>query len=581
MITRLTLRNFKGVGEQVYDFTRFDLLVGRNNCGKSTVLQALAIWQFCVDEFHRSKRTGSKGIQVVLPNFTALPVPEFNLLWKDRTDRRYPELHGKKKQEYILIEIRVEWREGNESNSFGVALRYHSPQTIYAIPADGWEKFRDCEQKGELPKIAYVPPFSGLEPTEKWLDVSPIRQQVGKGQPGSVLRNLLLRVCPSQRNEGNGYDAKGSAHPADWKELADIIERWFSVKIREPQYDSAKDVYITVEYRQNGKDYDIIAGGSGFHQTLTLLAFLYGYQPTTILLDEPDAHLHVNLQREILDFFKRKSVEKNTQFIVATHAEEFARGVDISEIVSLLGQVPRRIQSSREVIQAMADVSNEDIARLMAFPIILYVEGESDERILRGWANQCGAQTMVDKVCFKAMGGGGKEGMKSWADGHFTALRQILPNVSRLMLFDYDDSENSFHPGLVTPGLAEWKRKNIENYLLVPDAWRRAALRQMGNGEEDLFTGPPLRVIDEFFSAQNLTLPPKKSWRDVSANVFNVVDGKRILFENEDSLFHQLRNGSPAVELVRERIAMNMTAEEIHQDVHDFFGKLIALDQVD
>jgi hypothetical protein len=80
MITKLALRNFKSVSEQTYEFTQFDLLAGRNNSGKSTVLQALAIWQFCVDEFHRSKRAGSKGIQVVLPNFTALPVPEFNLL---------------------------------------------------------------------------------------------------------------------------------------------------------------------------------------------------------------------------------------------------------------------------------------------------------------------------------------------------------------------------------------------------------------------------------------------------------------------------------------------------------------------
>src|ERR1017187_8616300 len=63
MITRLTLRNFKSVGEQTYEFTQFDLLVGRNNSGKSTVLQALAIWQFCVDEFCRSKRSGSTGIQ--------------------------------------------------------------------------------------------------------------------------------------------------------------------------------------------------------------------------------------------------------------------------------------------------------------------------------------------------------------------------------------------------------------------------------------------------------------------------------------------------------------------------------------
>src|ERR1700690_1363741 len=105
MITRLTLRNFKSVGEQIYDFTRFDLLVGRNNCGKSTILQALAIWQYCVDEFHRSKRSGSKGIQVVLPNFTALPVPEFNLLWKDRTERRSHLVNGKSTPVYILIDI--------------------------------------------------------------------------------------------------------------------------------------------------------------------------------------------------------------------------------------------------------------------------------------------------------------------------------------------------------------------------------------------------------------------------------------------------------------------------------------------
>ena len=41
------------------------------------------------------------------------------------------------------------------------------------------------------------------------------------------------------------------------------------------------------------------------------------FQPTTILLDEPDAHLHVNLQREILDYFKKKSAERGIQFLIA------------------------------------------------------------------------------------------------------------------------------------------------------------------------------------------------------------------------------------------------------------------------
>ncbi len=578
MITKLTLHNFKSVGEQVYVFSQFDLLVGRNNSGKSTILQALSIWQFCVDEFHRSKRSGSKGIQVVLPNFTALPLPEFNLLWKDRTDRAYPFRDGKKKQEFILIKIDVEWMYGNEEiEHFGVELRYHSPQTIYAIPADGWKKLRECEQREIIPKIAYVPPFSGLEPTEKWLDISPIRQQVGKGQPGSVLRNLLLWVCPPPERKPDGRLGKRPSGEEDWQELAEIVERWFSVKIRPPKYDSASDVYITVEYRQNNKNYDIISGGSGFHQTLTLLAFLYGYQPTTILLDEPDAHLHVNLQREILDFFKRKSLERNTQFLIATHAEEFVRGVDTSQIVSLLSQKPRRIQSTPEVLRAMSEVANEEITRLMASPYILYVEGESDERILRAWSTQCGAQAAMNKVCFKTMGGGGKENMKKRADEHYGALQQIIPEVARLMLFDYDDNSNAFHPASDNATLAEWKRRNIENYLLVPDAWRRAALKLMNCKADSLIAYPVSQIINTFFSDQNLALPAGKTWKNVTANIFSVVDGKKILFEDDDSLFHQLRTGSPPLQLIREQVAMSMISDEIHQDVHDFIAKLIAM----
>lgn len=99
-------------------------------------------------------------------------------------------------------------------------------------------------------------------------------------------------------------------------------------------------------------------------------------------------------------------------------------------------------------------------------------------------------------------------------------------------------------------------------------------LRQLGCGENDLFAQPIFYVIDEFFVGQNLTLPPGKTWRNVTANVFSVVDGKRILFKDDDSLFQRLRNGALPVAPTREQVAMSMTADEIHEDVHQFISKL-------
>src|SRR5208282_378154 len=206
-------------------------------------------------------------------------------------------------------------------------------------------------------------------------------------------------------------------------------------------YERGVDTQILCEYEQAKTRYDIIAGGSGFHQTLTLLAFLYGYRPTTILLDEPDAHLHVNLQREILDYFKRKSQERGIQFLIATHAEEFIRGVDASQVVSLLHEKPKRVQSTPEVITAMAEVSNVEISELRDSPVMLYVEGESDERILRAWAKQCDSEDVFSKVCPKVMGGGDKKEMKKAADRHFEGVNQIIPQARRLMLFDFDSAE--------------------------------------------------------------------------------------------------------------------------------------------
>ena len=135
------------------------------------------------------------------------------------------------------------------------------------------------------------------------------------------------------------------------------------------------------------------------------------------------------------------------------------------------------------------------------------------------------------------------------------------------MLFDYD-SDETFHPEPANPALFEWKRRNIENYLFVPDAWIQAATKR------ELFHEPAAQVIVKFFKTENLSLPDGENWRTVQANIFKVLDGKKLLFNSENSLFHRLRKCDTPVILPREAVAAAMKLEEIHQDVHDFFDKL-------
>jgi hypothetical protein len=574
MIHKLILKNFKKVKEETFLFNNFDLIVGANNSGKSTALQALAIWQYCVDQFHLSKKKGNTGIQVVLPNFTALPLPEFNLLWTERTDREYKDDKSKKTGKaliYVYIEIDVYWLDatGSEKN-FCVQMRYHSPQSVYAIPKEGWKSFQESENDAEFPRIVYVPPFSGLEPHEKWLDDGNVRQNVGKAQPGSVLRNLLLRVI--DREQTNIKDN------IDWKEIITKIKEWFGVDLKYPEYEKGISTEIIVEYKQGKRVYDIISGGSGFHQIVTLMAFLYGYpDATTILFDEPDAHLHVNLQRQIINYFKQQN---KTQFLVATHSEEFIKGVDINSIISVLSGKPRRVDPNNAIIAALSEVDNMDIVRTQEFPYILYIEGEDDERILSAWANTLGKTEVYLKFYPYVLGGSTKNEMKDKANNHYKALKEIIPSLKKAILLDYDNDEVAINPPSNQAVMNEWKRKNIDNYLLVPEAWKRSVALELKEEPESLFLLPFNQLIDDVFLAQNIFLPPNSNWKNVNLLFLSSMDGKKFLFENHDSLFNQIKSiDGKELKINRSAVASAMLPEEIHEDVERFFENLEKITQ--
>ena len=119
---------------------------------------------------------------------------------------------------------------------------------------------------------------------------------------------------------------------------------------------------------------------------------------------------------------------------------------------------------------------------------------------MRAWAAGCERHIHIDKFCFHAMAGGSKTRHERRRQTNILRrFKEIIPSVKRMMLFDYDDSKGHFIPTHENPSLAEWKRKNIENYLLVPDAWKRAVSEADWEREIDLFTLPTSNMLSTNF----------------------------------------------------------------------------------
>lgn len=88
MIRRITIKNFKRFRRQKFDLQDSVVLAGPNNSGKSTLLQAIAMWKLALDRWVL-QREGSQAVRrswVAIPrnDITAVPLREMNLLWEDR-----------------------------------------------------------------------------------------------------------------------------------------------------------------------------------------------------------------------------------------------------------------------------------------------------------------------------------------------------------------------------------------------------------------------------------------------------------------------------------------------------------------
>ena len=466
MITRVEVAHFKRFRSECFELADSIVLAGPNNSGKTTLLQVIATWKLGLDRWVAA-HTGGKaevrtGVALTRRDFTAVPLREMNLLWEDRRVSGKSRGTGGRK-----IEITLHGRAEERDWSCGIELQYAMPEMVHVRPRGAKELPREELQGFPDPRalalnVAHVPALSGIAHDEPRRDRGMQDLLIGQGKPGDVLRNLLLEVAESDRSA--------------WQELGGHIRTLFEVELRPPRY-APMQPYIVCEYMEpdRSRPLDLSSAGSGVLQVLLVLAFIYARPASVLLLDEPDSHQHVILQREVYDLIRRVARERRAQLVVATHSEVVLDQTEPERVLGFLGDEPRRLAHAVDrdrLREALKRVTTTDLMLGRQVGAILYLAGESDERILREWARILGhrARRFLDRPFVNWLGGRGLKDAKA----HMFALRAAFPDLPAVCLLDGDNRDEPDEE-ITRAGLAvlRWRRYEIENYLLHLDAIKR------------------------------------------------------------------------------------------------------------
>ena len=368
MITRVRLQRFKKFKDNEIILKPFTVLMGENSCGKTTVIQAVNL----------SLNTFAKSDLITLKNGKTVPktrgigatvLPGINI--SDFRELYYGKVS----------------RQSKKSNkSFGAIVELEDDKyNIYKLQVSSLfggfnlKCLSDISDLKNSPIIySYTPllisGFVGLQETEQRSFPVNIRQHLSSGNVSAVIRNLVLDL--KKNNEEN------------YKMLQLRLIQDFGFYLDDVVFNEQKDMFIKAAYSEKLEDkriaFDFNSSGSGFMQVLQILAPIYTVCPNeckVVLLDEPDAHLHPNMQIALAKSLQKIQKELNIQIIISTHSAAIIKTVKPSSVVPIAANnlICRPLSAKEDVEEQIAQLDNYELAKSVISGKMVFIEDANIE----------------------------------------------------------------------------------------------------------------------------------------------------------------------------------------------------------
>ena len=474
MLTSLRVKNFKRLDDVEVELGQTVVFIGPNNSGKTTALQALALWEIGLRKWlEKRSAKGSpekrSGVTINRRDLIAVPVPDSNLLWNDLRVRAVQRNNGKQNTRNIRIEIVVSGVTKGKVWDCGFEFDFANQESFYCRPLRTSEDSQSARmlvpESCEAIRMAFLPPMSGLAATEDRLQEGAINVRIGEGRTAEVLRNLCYQIKTE----------KGS----NWNALVTQIQNLFGVTLGEPQFVQERG-QVTMSYTERDIKLDLVSSGRGLQQTLLLLAHLYTHPGTVLLLDEPDAHLEILRQRQIYHLLTSTAQTQNCQLIIASHSEVLLNeAADKDMLIASVGKPHRIDDRGSQLLKSLKAIGFEQYYQAEQTGWVLYLEGSTDLAILRALAGRLGhpAKEVLEKPFVHFVGN-----LRAKAADHFFGLKEAKQDLVGIVILDSDSLGQSEIGPLRQ---LKWKQREIENYLCFPETLQNYA--QQVEGQQGLF----------------------------------------------------------------------------------------------
>lgn len=488
----LEIENFKRFGErQRIELAHPAVLIGPNNCGKTSAIQALALWSQAVRTWYDTRKDSSAKERTATGlnrlNIVAVPVQRTRFFWHNTQVRTGT------KDVALVITVGVEFK--GKVLALPMRFRNQGDELVYCTPDPSIIGDMALIQHAAMLKVELLYPMSGLETEEPLLQPGRIDVLLGQGQTAQVLRNLCLMVVRSSVE--------------DWQRIANLMHRLFNVELLEPSETTRGS--IELQYRQPGvkETLDVSSSGRGFQQMLLIFAYLYSHKKSILLVDEPDAHLEILRQKQIYVLLRDIASQNGSQVVLVTHSEVILEEALDNNLTLLLDGRADDLAGKHDIRNSLKHFGAEHYVKARERGYVLYVEGGTDVDMLRALAEQLKhpVATVWDERINSFYVQNNYPGQDIEAElerveggfgitprQHFNGLRNLLPQLKGLAILD-NDGRNRQSQRDDALQIVYWKRYEAENYFITPELLRRYAKEQYPS--DDLFAQHIHQAVDD------------------------------------------------------------------------------------